>query len=148
MKKSKWMIAAALLGAAAASSAAVTIEDAWMRPSVQGQRSSGGYMKLTSDVDATLVGVSSPVAGAAEVHEMKMDGEVMRMRPLQRLSLPAGKTVELRPGGVHVMLLDLKAVLVKDTSVPLTLVLRDASGRETRQELMVPVRASAPAHTH
>ena len=145
--KRTWMMAAALLCAAAASSAAVKIEGAWVRPSVQGQRASGGYMKLTSDADVTLVGVSSPAAGSAEVHEMKMDGEVMRMRAVPGLRLPAGKSVELKPGGLHLMLMDLKAPLV-NSSVPLTLVFRDANGRETRQDIVAPVRASASAHAH
>jgi copper(I)-binding protein len=143
-----WMIAAALLCAAAASSAAVKIEGAWVRPSVQGQRATGGYMKLTADADVTLVAVTSPAAGAAEVHEMNMDGEVMRMRPVEGVRLPAGKTVELKPGGFHVMLIDLKAPLMKDTSVPLTLVFRDAKGRETKQEVLAPVRTSASEHKH
>lgn len=146
--KRNWIIAATLLCAAAASSAAVKIEGAWARPSLQGQRTSGVYMKLTSDADVTLVGVSSPAAGAAEVHEMKMDGDVMRMRPLAGLRLPAGRIVELKPGGLHVMLTDLKAPLMKDSSVPLTLVFRDANGRETKQDIVAPVRASASAHTH
>jgi copper(I)-binding protein len=147
--KRHWMIAAALLCAAAASSAAVKIEGAWARPSVQGQKTSGAYMKLTADADTTLVGVSSPAAGAAEVHEMKMDGDVMRMRSVEGVRLPAGKAVELKPGGFHVMLMELKAPLMKDSSVPLTLVFRDAKGKETRQEVLVPVRtSSASEHKH
>jgi copper(I)-binding protein len=79
---------------------------------------------------------------------MNMDGEVMRMRPVEGVRLPAGKTVELKPGGFHVMLMELKAPLVKDTSVPLTLVFRDAKGRETKQEVLAPVRISASEHKH
>ena len=91
-----------------------------------------------------LVGVSTPVAGTAEVHEMKMDGDVMRMRAISKLDLPAGQTVELKPGGYHVMLMDLKQPLAPGSTVPLTLALRDAKGVESKLELKVPV-AAAPA---
>ena len=105
-------------------------------------------MKIIAKDGARLVAVASPVAGVAEVHEMKMDGGVMSMRAVNGgLELPAGKTVELKPGGYHVMLMDLKAALPKDSTVPLTLVFRDAKGVETRLELKVPV-APAPAHQH
>jgi copper(I)-binding protein len=73
-------------------------------------------MSITAKDGARLVGASSPVAGVAEVHEMKMDGDVMKMRAVEGgLELPAGKTVELKPGGYHVMLMDLKAPLPKDS---------------------------------
>ena len=74
-----------------------------------------------------------------------MDGDVMRMRALPNgLALPAGKTVALTPGGYHVMLMDLKATLPKDSTVPLTLVFKDAKGVESRVELKVPVATTAP----
>ena len=89
-----------------------------------------------------------PQAGVVEIHEMAMDGNVMKMRALANgLELPAGKTVELKPGGYHVMMMDLKAALPKDSTVPLTLVFKDAKGAESRLELKVPV-ATAPAHSH
>jgi hypothetical protein len=84
------------------------------------------------------------VAGVTEVHEMKMEGDVMKMRAVPALDLPAGKTVELKPGGYHVMLLDLKAPLPKDGTVPLTLVFKDAQGVESRVELKLPVSMAAP----
>ena len=83
-----------------------------------------------------------------EVHEMKMEGDVMKMRAIPALDLPAGKAVELKPGGYHVMLMDLKAPLMKDTVVPLTLVFKDAKGAESKVELKVPVSAVAPASAH
>ena len=105
-------------------------------------------MKITAKDGARLVSVSSPVAGVTEVHEMKMEGDVMKMRALAAgLELPAGKTVELKPGGYHVMLMDLKAALPKDSTVPMTLTFRDAKGVETKVELKLPV-ATAPAHQH
>ncbi len=83
-----------------------------------------------------------------EVHEMKMDGNVMKMRAVPGLELPAGKAVELKPGGYHVMLMDLKGPLAKDSTVPVTLVFKDAKGVETRQELKLPVSVRAPAAAH
>ena len=126
----------------------VEIKDAWVRTAVPGQKATGAFMKITSKDGTRLVAVASPVAGVAEVHEMKMDGGVMTMRAVNGgLELPAGKTIELKPGGYHVMLMDLKAALPKETTVPLTLVFKDAKGAETRLELKVPV-ATAPAHQH
>ena len=141
---------AALAATAFASVSAQTVEvkDAWVRTSVPGQKATGAFMKITSRDGARLVAASSPLAGVTEVHEMKMDGNIMKMRAVEGgLELPAGKTVELKPGGFHVMLMDLKAALPKDGTVPLTLVFKDAKGVESRMELKVPV-ATAPVHSH
>jgi hypothetical protein len=122
------------------------VQNAWARATVQGQKATGAFMHITAPTDTTLVGVSSPVAGVAEVHEMKMDGDVMRMRPLtQGLKLPAGKVVQLQPGGYHLMLMDLKVPLQKDSTIPLTLSFKDSKGVQSTQELQVPVRVAAPA---
>ena len=144
-------LAATLLGTGvqaqqgtAASSAPVKVEGAWARASVQGQKGTGAFMRLTAQSDARLVRAESPAAGVTEVHEMKMEGDVMKMRPVTALALPAGRTVELKPGGYHVMLLDLKAPLMKDSTVPLTLVFQDAKGAESRLDLSLPVGTSAP----
>ncbi|MDP2066708.1 MAG: copper chaperone PCu(A)C [Burkholderiaceae bacterium] len=149
MKTRFTSLALAALSLAFASGAAlaqsVEVKDAWARASVQGQKASGAFMKLTAKDGAQLVGVATPVAGVAEVHEMKMKGDVMTMRAAPALDLPAGKTVELKPGGYHVMLMDLKTPLLKDTQVPLTLVFKDAKGVESRLEVQVPVRTAAPA---
>jgi len=146
--------ATTLVLAAAPALAQVRVEGAWARASVQGQKATGAFMKITAPQAMRLVGVASPVAGVAEVHEMKMDGDVMRMRAVDGVDLPAGKAVELKPGGYHVMLLDLKAPLMKDTAIPLTLTLRDARGVQSKVELSVPVGigvpggGGAPAHKH
>ena len=79
--------------------------------------------------------VSSPVAGVVEIHEMSMDGNVMRMRAVSGIDLPAGKSVDLKPGGFHVMLMDLKQVLKAGETVPLTLVIEGAG--QTRETLQV-----------
>ena len=140
--------------AQAPASAEVAVEGAWARASVSGQKATGAFMRLTAPQSLRLVSAQSPVAGVTELHEMKMDGDVMKMRAVPVLPLPAGQTVELKPGGYHVMLMDLKMPLVQGTSVPLTLVFQDAQGTEFRQELQVPVASRAmsatpaPAHKH
>ena len=133
--------------------AAVKVEQAWVRPSVPGQQGTGGYMKLTAREGRRLVGAESPVAGVAEVHEMKMEGNVMTMRAAGAIDLPAGRTVELKPGGLHLMLMDLKQPLLAGTRVPLTLVLKDGRGMESRVETLLLVSPAAPgtgaaAETH
>lgn len=130
--------------AAVAQSAPVKVEGAWARATVQGQKGTGAFMSLTSKEATQLVGVTSPVAGVAEVHEMKMEGDVMKMRALPLLELPAGKKVDLKPGGYHVMLMDLKAPLAKDSTVPVTLLFKDAKGVESKLELKLPVATAAP----
>ena len=122
----------------------VDIKDAWVRSTVPGQMGTGAFMKITAKAGTQLVGVSSPVAGVGEVHEMKMDGDIMKMRAMPVLDLPAGKTVELKPGGYHVMLMDLKQPLLKDSKVPLTLMFKDAKGVQSKLALTLPVNNIAP----
>lgn len=129
---------------AAAAHAQVDVKDAWVRAAVPGQSGTGAFMNITAKDGAKLVGASSPVAGVAEVHEMKMEGDVMRMRAVPALDLPAGKTVALKPGGYHVMLMELKQALPQGGTVPLTLILRDAKGQESKVDLKLPVATSAP----
>ena len=128
----------------AAASAPVTITGGWVRSSVAGQKGSGAFMKITAKESVRLTGVSSPVAGVAEVHEIKMDGDVMKMRAVPVLELPAGSTVELKPGGYHLMLMDLKQSLTVGSTVPVTLMFRDGKGAERRVEVKLPVAAAAP----
>ena len=128
----------------------VTISNAWVRATVQGQKATGAFMTVMSKENAKLLSVSTPVAGIVEIHEMKMDKDVMKMAALPTgLALPAGKPVELKPGGYHIMLMDLKAPLSADASVPLTLTFQDAKGVTTQQTLKLPVRAmKSHAHAH
>jgi copper(I)-binding protein len=124
--------------------AAVKVEGAWARATVQGQKGTGAFMNITAAQGTRLVGVTSPVAGVAEVHEMKMDGDVMKMRAVPALDLPAGKTVQLKPGSYHLMLMDLKRPLLKDSTVPVTLRFKNADGVDSQLELLVPVATTAP----
>lgn len=129
----------------AAIAAQPTIEGAWVRASVPGQQATGAFMRITAKTPTQLVGASTPVAGTAEVHEMKMEGDVMRMRPAGAVELPAGRAFELKPGGYHLMLQDLKKPLEAGSTVPLTLVFRDTKGAETRMDLRLPVAVQPPA---
>jgi periplasmic copper chaperone A len=137
------LLLVATLGAASAW-AQVKVEQAWARATVQGQKATGAFMKFTAPQTTQLVGVSTPAAGVAEIHEMKMDGGVMKMRAVPTLDLPANQGVELKPGGYHLMLMDLKAPLAKDASVALTLTFRDAKGVESKQQVNVPVTTGMP----
>ncbi|MCC7327992.1 MAG: copper chaperone PCu(A)C [Burkholderiales bacterium] len=119
----------------------VTVADAWIRGTVPGQMATGAFMQLTSSTDTALVGVASPAAKVAEIHEMAMAGGVMKMRAIDKLALPAGKAVELQPGGYHLMLMQLVQPLKAGDSVPLTLTFADREGRKTTKEIKVPVRA-------
>lgn len=140
-----------LLSVSTVALAEVRITDAWVRGTVQGQHATGAFMKLVAAADATLVGAASPVAKVAEIHEMKMDGGVMRMRAVERVPLPSGKTVELKPGGYHLMLMSLQNPVSAGDVVPITLTFEDRAGKRTSVEVKATARplATAPAkHGH
>jgi periplasmic copper chaperone A len=123
------LIALAALLACAGARADVAVQDAWVRATPPGQKSGGAFMQLTSTSDATLVGARSPAAGVVEIHEMAMGEHMtMRMRAVQGIALPAGKPVALKPGGYHVMLMDLKDTVQPGQKLRLTLVVKDGKG--------------------
>ncbi|MEI7784937.1 MAG: copper chaperone PCu(A)C [Betaproteobacteria bacterium] len=124
---------------------AVKVDAAWARVTVPGQKGTGAFMTLTAAQGLRLVGVQSPVAGITEIHEMKMEGDVMRMRTIAALDLPAGQAVAFRPGSYHLMLMDLKQPLIKDSQIPLTLRFQDAQGKPLQMQLSLPVLLAAPA---
>jgi copper(I)-binding protein len=129
--------------------AQVNVKDAWVRATVAQQKATGAFMMLESKQEAKLVAAQSPVAGVVEVHEMAMDGGVMKMRPIPFLALPAGKAVELKPGGYHVMLMDLKAQVKDGDMVPVTLVVEGKDGKRQNIEVKAPARVMAqPAMKH
>ena len=137
--KTAWFIALAL-GLAASAQAQVSVSDAWVRGTVEGQKATGAFMQLKSPGGATLIAAESPVAGAVEIHEMRMEGNVMRMRALPRLELPAGQAVDLKPGGYHIMLMNLKAPLKKGESVPIRLKFQGQDGKPQEVEVKAEVR--------
>jgi len=133
--------AAMMLGAGAALAGGVNVENAWVRGTVAAQKATGAFMRLTAQADTRLVGASCPVAEVAEVHEMVMQNDVMKMRPLPALALPAGQAVDLKPGGYHIMLIGLKGSLEAGAMVPITLRFEAADGAVVEQVVEAPVRA-------
>jgi len=132
----------------ATASAQTSVKDAWVRGTVAPQKATGAFMQITSAQGGKLVSAQSPLAGVTEVHEMAMEGDVMKMRAVPALELPAGKAVELKPGGYHLMLMDLKQPLKAGENLPLTLTIEAKDGRRETLELKVPVRAAAAAVEH
>jgi copper(I)-binding protein len=148
---SRLVALAAALCLALPAAAQVAVADPWVRGTVAGQKATGAFMQLKSASDAALVGATSPVAKIVEIHEMKMEGGVMKMSAVDRLPLPAGKAVDLKPGGYHVMLMDLTQPLKEGESVPVTLTIEDKAGRKTTVEVKAAVKSltgGTPAMKH
>ena len=141
-----WFAATISLSAAAQ----VVVKDAWVRATVPQQKATGAFMQITSPADAVLVEVQSSAAGIVEMHEMKLDNNVMKMRAVEQVALPAGKLVELKPGGYHVMMMDLKAQVKAGDTIPLTLVFEGRDKKRFTMEVKASVKAlgsSAPKGT-
>lgn len=131
-----------IIAACSASALAqVTVKDPWVRATVARQTATGAFMQITSATDTKLVDVKSSAAGIAEIHEMKLENNVMKMRAVDEVALPAGKMVELKPGGYHVMLMDLKAQVKTGDTIPLTLVFEGKDKKRETVELKVPARS-------
>jgi len=122
--------------------AEVTVTEAWIRGTVAAQKATGAFMKLKSSENARLVAASSPAANIVEVHEMAMKDNVMTMRAVDAIELPAGKTVELKPGGYHVMLIDLVKPLAAGDKVPVQLTVVGKDGKKATVEVKAEVRAA------
>ena len=143
--------ALALMWAAGAAHAQVTIGDPWVRATVAQQKATGMFAQVTSAQGGKLVAASSPVAAVVEIHEMAMENNVMKMRAVPGLELPAGKAVDLKPGGYHVMLMGLKQQVKEGEVVPVTLVVEGKDGKRESVEVKAPVRAlasQAAGHSH
>lgn len=123
--------------------AQVVVRDAWVRATVPHQTATGAFMQITSPADAALVDVQSSAASIVEIHEMKLVNNVMKMRAVEQVALPAGKMVELKPGGYHVMMMDLKAQVKAGDTIPLTLVFE---GKD-KKRFTLEVKASAKSLT-
>lgn len=145
-------ILALTLSMAAAHAQEVSVKDAWIRGTVQGQSATGAFMEITGKSNARLVGVASPAAKTVEVHNMKVESGVMKMFPVTGIDLPAGKPVKLAPGGYHVMLMDLQKPLNAGDKVPLKLTFELANNKRETVDLSVEVRdikgQPAPQHKH
>ena len=130
----------------------VKVANAWVRAPVPGQKNAAAYVELTSASPAALVAAGSSAANRAEMHTMSTEGNVMRMRSVPRIDLPAGQTVKLAPGGLHIMLLELKQPLKVGDLVPLTLSVQPVGGAAgmslTTLEIQAPVQAPPTRHRH
>ena len=145
----KQLISAVLLSALSALSAwaqsPVQVDSPWVRGTVAQQKATGAFMKITPQQNLRLVAARSPVAAVVEIHEMKMDKDVMRMSAMpQGLALPAGQATELKPGSYHVMLMDLLQPVRAGETVPLTLVFEGADKQRFEQQVEAPVKALNP----
>ena len=152
MQLFRLLIAAACALGTLPALAQTTVKDPWVRGTVAQQKATGAFFQITA-TGGTLVSAASPVAGVVEIHEMSMDGNTMKMRALPKgLDLPAGKTVELKPGGYHVMLMDLKAPLKAGDTVDLSLVVEGKDGKKETVAVKAPVKElaapAAGAHKH
>ncbi|HMM46779.1 MAG TPA: copper chaperone PCu(A)C [Thiobacillaceae bacterium] len=139
----KKLVAAVLLASTAslpAWAANVSVSDAWARATMPGQKVSAAYMQILADADARLVSASSSAVPRVEVHEMTMDGDVMRMREVKAIELPKGKTVSLQPGGLHIMLMNLQKPIAAGEVIPLTLVI-ESGGKQQTVEVKAEARA-------
>lgn len=117
----------------------VKVEDAWVRGTVASQKATGAFMRLTPSANARLVEAKSPVAGVVEIHEMTLEKDIMKMRQIPGLDLAADRTMELKPGGYHVMLMDLKQPLKGGEQVPITLVFEDDAKKRFTQDIKASV---------
>ncbi|MEY4524159.1 MAG: hypothetical protein RIR27_1235 [Pseudomonadota bacterium] len=116
----------------------VQIENAYTRATVPGQQVAGGFMKIENKGAADqLISASSPVSGEVQLHEMAMDGNVMKMRQVKDIAVPAGGAVELKPGGLHLMFMNIKAPLTAGETVPVKLKFAKAG----EVEVKMPVNA-------
>jgi periplasmic copper chaperone A len=156
MKRLSAMAAIALSSAtlvfAQSPAAQVSVKDPWVRGTVAGQGATGAFMQLSSPSDTALVGASTPVAKIVEIHEMKVEGGVMKMSAVDKLALPAGKPVDLKPGGYHVMLMALREPLKEGQTVPITLTFEDRTGKRSSMDVKATVRpltgGDAPGKPH
>jgi len=143
MQINRLVFAAACAMLAIPAVAQTTVKEPWVRGTVAQQKATGAFMQITSAGGGKLVSATSPAAGVVEIHEMKMEGNTMKMRAIPGLDLPAGKAVELKPGGYHVMLMDLKGPLKDGETVDVSLVIEGKDGKKETIAVKAPVKALA-----
>lgn len=140
-----WVAFSLCLGLGFSAYAQVTVDRAWVRATVPNQTATGAFLRITADQDVQLTSVHSPVAGLAEVHEMTLDNGVMKMRAVGNLQLKAGQSVELKSGGYHLMMLELKQQIKPGETVPLTLDFKAADASISKLEVKAIASFSPPA---
>lgn len=144
----KVLALAALLAALPALADSVRVDNAWVRATAPGQKVAGAFMDLTADADMAVVAAASPAARVVELHTMAMEDGVMVMRPVKEVVLPKGRTVSLKPGGLHVMLIDLGGQIQPGAKTPLTLSVRGKDGREQKVAVELEARAAGGGMSH
>lgn len=146
------LLAAGLTGAAAlaheSKAGQITIGHPYARASMPGQVAGGGYLSLDNQGTSAdrLLSASADVSQSVQIHSMAMEGDVMRMRQVEGIELPAGKKVELKPGGLHIMFIGLKAPLKAGDKFPMTLKFERAG--EVKVQVSVEAAGTAPASSH
>jgi len=138
---------ALLLPLAARAQGAITLDAPWTRAAGQGGQGAGFVTIRNAGAADRLLSASTPAAGRTELHTMLRDGDIMRMRQVEAIAVPANGAVTLAPGGLHIMLIGLTRPLAVGESVPLTLVFERA-GTVTLNLAVQPAGARAPAHAH
>ena len=136
----KELLLSLLLVASSLAHAEVTAKDAWVRGTVPSQKTTGAFMTLTSTEDVKIVAASSPVAKKAEIHTSMMMNGVNMMHSTDSVALPAGKPVEFKNGGYHVMLMDLVKPVIPGQTVPITFTVVGKDGKSTQVEVKAEVR--------
>jgi len=128
--------------------AQIKIEDAWSRATAPGAKIAAGYMTIrnASKAPDKLVAASSPAAEKVETHVTVKDGDIFRMREVKGYDIPAGGAFELKPGGAHLMLVNVRAPLKEGDKVPLTL--RFERAGEVKTELNVGRLTDTGKHGH
>ncbi len=138
MRRNTLLLAISLFSATAI--ADITVKDAWVRGTVAAQTTTGAFMTITSSEEAKLVGARSAIAKTTEIHQsMLMDG-VNHMHAADAVPLPAGKSIELKPGGYHVMLMGLARPVAAGQKVPIELIVEDKHGKRSKVEVQAEVR--------
>ncbi len=130
-------------GVATSLATEVKITDSWVRENAPGQSVGAAYMTLNSPQDSTLVYVETSVASSVEIHSMRIENNVMKMRMLEELSLKAGKPEKLAPGGLHLMLFDLKTPLKAGENAAFKLCFKDQAGNITHQNVTLPIKPAS-----
>lgn len=125
----------------------IKIENVWAQATLPGQQVSAAFLTLTASQPGQLLAVSSPIAGRTEIHSMNMDAQgVMRMRAIEALDLEVNKVTQLKPGGYHVMLFDLKQPLVSGQKIPLQITLKMSKLSEPQVLTLLAIVKAPEAH--
>ncbi len=143
--KALWLLLALVASPALAQ---IKIENAWSRATPPGAKIAAGYMTIrnASKTADKLLSVSSPAAEKVETHVTVKDGDIFRMREVKGYDVPAGGAFELKPGGAHLMLVNVRAPLKEGDKVPLTL--RFERAGEVKTELHVGRLTDTGKHGH